>query len=148
MRLTTVISKVLGPVLLIRALSILIDRQHFVAMLDGLEREAATVSFSFFPIALLMACITLAVVHTDWSSPAAVLIRIIAWGGILKGSALMLFPSQMVAKAQLLARWGILDVVLVVTCAVGLYFTWFGYVAARRLPAADAPMRAPTGINA
>lgn len=127
MELTALIAKVIGPVLLLRALSIAIDRKHFVAMLAGLEREVATVSFSLFPIALLMGCVTLAVTHSDTSSLAAVLIHAIAWGGIVKASALILCPRLVAAKAQVLERHGILAVVLVVCFVVGGYFTWFGY---------------------
>ena len=60
METTLFLSKVLGPVLLIRAISILIDRQHFTKMLDNVENEVSTVSFSLFPVALMMAGITLA----------------------------------------------------------------------------------------
>ncbi len=127
MELTSLLSKVLGPVLLLRALSIVIDRGHFTAMLEGLEREIATVSFSLFPIALLMTCIALAVVHSDSSSPAAVLIHLIAWGGMIKATALILFPRTVVAKARALEHAGFLNVVLFVCFALGGYFTWFGY---------------------
>lgn len=127
MELTALIAKVIGPVLLLRALSIAIDRKHFVAMLAGLEREVATVSFSLFPIALLMGCVTLAVAHSDTSSLAALLIHAIAWGGIVKASALILCPRLVASKAQVLERHGILAVVLVVCFVVGGYFTWFGY---------------------
>jgi hypothetical protein len=129
MQLTSLLAKIIGPVLLLRALSILIDRKHFAAMLAGLEREVTTVSFSFFPIALLMTCIALAVVHSDSSSLAAILIRIIAYGGMVKATALILFPHAVVAKARLLERAGFLSVVLFVCLVVGGYFTWFGYFA-------------------
>ena len=129
MELTSLVSKVVGPVLLLRALSILLDRKHFVALVRGLEREVTTVSFSAFPIALLMGCIALAVVHSDTSSLAAILVHVIAWGGILKASALILFPGVMAAKARTLEQAGFLNVVLVVCFLVGGYFTWFGYFA-------------------
>ena len=130
MKLTALIAKIVGPVLLLRAVSILIDRRHFTAMLDGLEREVATVSFSVFPIALLMTCIALAVVHADSSSLAAVLIRIMVWGGIVKASALILFPGVMAEKAALLGGAGVLTGVLLACFVVGGYFTWFGYFGA------------------
>lgn len=126
--LTVLLAQMIGPVLLLRALSIVLDVGHFRAMVAGLEREITTVSFSLFPIALLMACIALAVVHTDASSLAAILIRVIAWGGILKASALILYPKAVVAKVRLLERAGFLYVVLVVCFAVGGYFTWFGFL--------------------
>jgi len=127
MDLTSFIAKVVGPVLLLRAVSIVIDRRHFVDMVRGLDRELTSVSFSAFPIALLMTSIGVAVVHSDLSTPAGVLIRIMVWGGILKGSALILFPRVMAAKARMLERAGFLTVVVVVCLVVGAYFTWFGY---------------------
>ena len=128
---TSLIAKIVGPVLLLRALSIVIDREHFVAMTQGLAREVSTVSFSLFPIALLMVCIAGVVLHTDRSSLAAILIRLMFWGGMLKAAALILVPGFVVSKALLLERAGFLNVVLLVTFALGGYLTWFGYVGSR-----------------
>ncbi len=127
METTLMFSKILGPVLIIRGISILIDRKHFVDMLEGLEKEATTVAFSLFPIALLMACIALALTHSDTSSLAAMIIQLIAWGGILKGTALILFPKMVLAKARLVGQAGFLHVVWIVCLGIGMYFTWFGY---------------------
>src|SRR5688500_7481770 len=119
---TELITQIVGPVLLLRSLSIVIDREHFVEMVNGLEKEIRTVPFSLFPIALLMTCIALALVHSDSSSPAALLIHVIAWGGMIKAAGLILFPTAVVAKARLLVHAGFLNVVLVVCFAVGAYF--------------------------
>lgn len=127
MDLTLLIAQIVGPVLILRAVSILIDRDHFQKMLDGLEGEITTVSFSLFPIALWMTCAALAIAHDDLSSPAAILIRIIAWGGLLKASALILAPKMVMAKARMLGQAGFLNVVVAVCLLVGAYFTWFGY---------------------
>jgi hypothetical protein len=124
---TIIISKIIGPVLLIRGISILVDRKHFMEMLDGLEREVATVTFSLFPVALLMGFIALAVLHKDSSSLAAILIKVIAWGGMMKTTALMIFPRMVVAKARLLGQAGFIHVVWFICLLVGGYFAWFGY---------------------
>lgn len=138
MDLTKAISKIIGPVLLLRAASILIDRNHFLEMLRGLDREVATVSFSMFPIALLMAFISLAMVPLESGTLAALLLRLIAWGGILKTSALILAPRVVVAKVHVIEQAGILNVVLAACFVVGAYFTWFGYSAsATRKPEHD-----------
>ena len=131
MEFTLLFSKVVGPLLLIRAVSIVLDRKHFVEMLDHVEEEVKTLSFSLFPVALFMAAAAIALTHSDMSSPAGILIVVIAWGGIIKSTALMLFPSAVAAKARLLGRAGLLNVVLIVCVAVGSYFTWFGYFATR-----------------
>jgi len=122
-------SKVVGPVLLVRAVSIVMDRKHFHAMVAGLEKEISTVSFSFFPIALMMSCIAIAVTFSDTSSIAAWLIHLMAWGGILKASALMLAPRLVVAKVRILFGFGFLNLVLLNCFVVGGYFVWFGYFA-------------------
>ena len=74
MEFTLLFSKIVGPVLLVRALSIVLDRKHFVETLDGREREVTTVSFSLFPIALFMTCMAIVVTHSDTSSLAAIFI--------------------------------------------------------------------------
>ncbi|MCH9649589.1 MAG: hypothetical protein K0U98_15220 [Deltaproteobacteria bacterium] len=127
MEFTLLFSKVVGPVLILRALSILLSREHFFKMIDGMEREVTTVSFSFFPIALFMSCTAIAVTHSDRSSFAAFLILLIAWGGMAKGAALILFPHLSVEKGRHLVKPMFLNIVLFVCLAVGGYFTWFGY---------------------
>lgn len=134
MRSTTLIAKVIGPVLIIRAASIVIDREHFLAMLRGLDAEVGTVAFSMVPIFLLMACIALAVTQSDRTSLAGMMVQLIAWAGMLKTSALILFPHAVAAKAQLLGRAGFLNFVLAACFLVGGYFTWFGYFAAAGEP--------------
>jgi hypothetical protein len=146
MELTKIIAKVIGPVLLLRAVSILLERDHFTAMLRDLDREVSTITFSFFPVALLMACIALVLVHSDTSSLAGMLVRIIAWAGILKSSALILFPRFVVAKAHVLAEAGFLNVVLVACTLVGGYFTWFGYFASEAI-GHEPSIAAPRGLR-
>ena len=51
METTVLISNILGPVLLIRGVSILLDRKHFRVMLDGLEKGARCASMLFLDLA-------------------------------------------------------------------------------------------------
>lgn len=129
MDFTHLFCKIVGPVLLVRSLSIVIDRQHFLDMMEGVEQEIKTISFSLFPIALMMVCIAIVVTQKDTSSLAGILILLMAWGGIAKSTALMLFPSVVAAKVQLLRKGGFLYVVLCMSFLVGGYFTWYGYFA-------------------
>ncbi len=78
METTLFLSKIVGPVLLLRGISIVINRMHFVEMLDRLEDESKTASFSMFPIALLMTGVAVANVHRDTSSLAAIIFHITA----------------------------------------------------------------------
>jgi hypothetical protein len=127
MEMTLLLSKIVGPILILRAISILIDRKLFVSMIDQMEGESQTVAFSMFPIAMLMSGIAIAVTHTDTSSIAAILFHLIAWGMIIKTSLLILFPRLLARKVQLLPLAGFLNVVFFACSVVGAYLTWFGY---------------------
>lgn len=127
MESTLLLSKIIGPVLILRSISILIDREHFKEMVRGLDKEISTISFSLFPVALVMTATALAVLHTDRSTPAGILITLIAYGGILKGSLIILFPKVLLPKAQLLVQAGFLNVVMAVCGIIGVYFCWVGY---------------------
>jgi hypothetical protein len=133
---TRLIARIVGPVLLLRAASIVIDREHFVEMVRGLDREVATISFSMVPIFILMAGIVLATVPLRSGGLPAVLIRLMGFGAIVKTSAVILFPHSVVAKAQVLTQAGFLHVVLAVCFVAGAYFTWVGYFASDAGPPA------------
>jgi hypothetical protein len=77
-----------------------------------------------------MACIALAVVPLD-GSLAAKLLRLTAWGGMAKGTALILAPQLIGSMAKWLEHAGILNVVLAGCIAVGAFFTWYGYIGRR-----------------
>lgn len=124
---TIFLSKLMGPVLLLRGASILIDRKHFLAMLEGLEAETKTVAFSMVPIGILMACISILVLHRDTGSVAGLLIYGVAIGGTIKASLLILFPGMVAAKARMVGKSGFIHVVWFVCLLVGGYFTWCGY---------------------
>ena len=58
---------------------------------------------------------------------AAIILHVIAWGGILKGAVLILRPKVLLAQAQHFGRPGFLHGVWIVCTVLGVYFTWFGY---------------------
>ncbi len=129
MTVTLVLAKVLGPLLVLRGLSLIVDRPHFQAMLRGLDQEVSTVSFSMIPVALFAAGALLVTAGADSSTAAGILFQVMAWGMMLKAGALILFPRLVVRKAQMLGQAGFLNVVCVVTLLAGGYLSWVGYFA-------------------
>ena len=108
-------------------MSILFDRQQVVTMLGRLEKESTSAAFSALPVILLMASLALAVTHKDASSPAAVILHVIAWVGILKGAVLMLRPKIVLSYGRHAGKTAVLHGVWVVSVVLGAYLTWFGY---------------------
>ncbi|REK19440.1 MAG: hypothetical protein DWQ37_01175 [Planctomycetota bacterium] len=129
METTILLAKVVGPLLILRGVSILIDRRHFLEMLDNVEAETKTVSFSLVPVALFMTGMAVGLTYRDTSSLAAILFQLIAWGMVAKSTLLILFPRLVAKKARLLGQAGFLNVVCLVTITVGACLTWFGYSA-------------------
>ena len=74
-----------------------------------------------------MASIALAATHSDTSSIAALLLHVIAWLGIVKGTLLILWPKVVLAQARHFGKAGFLHGAWVACAGIGIYFTWFGY---------------------
>ena len=98
-------------------------------MREGLEKEATSAAFSVLPVILLRASIALAVTHDDTSSPAAVILHVVAWAGILKGAVLILRPKVVLAYGRHAGK-SVLHFAWVVSAGSGAYLTWFGYLRA------------------
>ena len=127
MESTMFLSRIIGPLLIIRGMSIILDREHFRHIMNNLEEEMHTISFAMVPVAIMMGALAIIQLHHDWSSPAAILFHLAAWGAIAKTTAIILVPKLVAAKVKILARAGFLEVTWVATFTVGGYLTWFGY---------------------
>ena len=97
-------------------------------MLERLEEESTSAAFSALPVILFMASLAMAVTHKDTSNPAAVILHIIAWVGILKGAALILRPKAVLAFGRHAERTTVLHGICVASVGLGVYLTWFGYI--------------------
>ena len=129
MDLNLLIAKLVGPVLLVRSLSILIDKKHFEAMLEGLDKEIKTLSFSFIPVTLFAAALFILNYQTDRTSFDGIAITCIAVLAIIKTSLLMLFPDLMVEKAKKLGELGVVAFAMFGTLSIGICLTYLGYFA-------------------
>ena len=130
METTLFLSKIIGPVILLRGISILFNRKQVVTMLERLEKESTSATFSALPVILVTASLALAVSHKDTSNAAAVILHIIAWVGILKGALLILRPKAVLAFGRHAGQTAVLHGVSVVSVGLGAYLTWFGYIRA------------------
>ena len=125
---TLFLSRVIGPLLIVRGVTIILYREHFRQIMNNLEQEMRTISFAMVPVGIMMGALAILQVHDDTSSIAAILFHIIAWGAVIKTTVIMLVPRLVAAKVKILAELGFLTVAMVATSAVGVYLTWFGYL--------------------
>lgn len=127
METTMFLSRLVGPLLIVRGLTLILYREHFRQIMNNLEQEMRTISFAMVPVGIMMGALAILQLHHDTSSIAAIMFHLIGWGAVLKTSLIMLFPKLVAEKVKILGEWGFLTVAWVVTSATGVYFTWFGY---------------------
>ena len=129
MEVSVFIAKILGPLFMIVAIGMLVNRDFFQQVMEDYFKNAALVFFT--GMAPLAFGIVIVVLHNVWAFNWTVLITIFGWGGIIKGIWLMIFPKMIPGFVQaytrnktLLIAHGILALLL------GGFLTYMGYFGA------------------
>lgn len=121
------ISKILGPLLLVRGVSILIAPAHFRSLIQRLETEVSSISFSMVPVFLFATFLSFALFFRDLESVAGILIFTIGVVGTVKTSVVMLVPRMLARKVRALKRIPFVEIIAATCLLAGAYFAWVGY---------------------
>lgn len=124
---TMVLTRVFGPALFLRGISLVWNQAYYREVVDRLEQEVTSVAFLTLPGVLMVGGMALVLAPLDTSHPAGLVLRVAAWGALLKGVATMLCPRLMVKKARALVDLGFMNLAAVVCLLVGGYFSWVGF---------------------
>ena len=127
---TRLFARVLGPYLVIVALTMIGRSTFIVAMIEAFSADVSWpwVAGAFV---LLMGLVVIAL-HPYWRGPAATIVSLLGCLTALKGIALMAFPQRYLSAghtAVSAAPWWQAGCAVVVV--VGLYLTYVGWVANR-----------------
>ena len=128
METSVFIAKIFGPLFIVVGLGMILNREFFQKVMEDYCKNAALIFFTgIFP---LVSGIVILIFHNVWVMNWTVLITIFAWGGIIKGVWLTLFPNTVYKFTQgyiknkvLLIAHSILALVL------GVFLSYMGYVA-------------------
>ena len=85
------IAKLLGPCFLIIGLGILFNRKHYNNLMEDFCKNSAMLYFG--GITALAIGILIVLSHNVWAADWRVIITIFGWGGIIKGTWLLVFPN-------------------------------------------------------
>jgi hypothetical protein len=126
METSKILSRIIGPVLIIPAIGIFLNFSAYQGLIGEFIRSAALCYLGGF-MALLMGLVILQF-HNKWEASWSVLITILGWIILIKGLVLVLFPGAVIAWWHALTASPVgLIVSLVISCAVGIFLTVKGY---------------------
>ena len=127
MEVSLFIAKILGPCFIVVALSMLLNREFYQRVMEDFCRNAALVFFS--GMFSLVFGIVVVLLHNVWIAKWPVIITIIGWCGIIKGSWLIVFPNTVSGFTEaygknktLLAVHSVIALILGVVLTVLSYF--------------------------
>jgi hypothetical protein len=128
MQTSVFLARLIGPVLLIAGIGLLANRRAFNAMAqDVLRSHALVYLFGLIDLAIGLAIV---LTHNVWVADWRVLITLMGWLSIVRGTVRIVFPDQvMKLGARLLRRDAAMTASLAVAIVLGLVLIYFGYVA-------------------
>jgi len=120
------LAKVIGPYCIIVALSFLLNRQNYQQVCDDILNNAGVKLFGGF-IGLLVGLLIVNT-HNVWEANWRVIITLVGWSGLIKGTCFFLIPdgfakfARNYQKKEKLVRFQ-----LGLTLLFGLVLTYKGY---------------------
>ena len=130
MTYSTLISRLLGPVLLFMGIGAVIGLlgkfpEAYVDVLREMNNQSATIILGMFA---LLAGLGIVNAHNLWVSDWRVIITILGWLAIIRGALSLLFPNKMygIGEAILASRSGTM-ISAVIVLVVGGVLSWMGY---------------------
>lgn len=124
---TLFIAQIWGPVIFAVALGIFMSRSYYVKIYRDLERDALAV-FMFGMVAMT-AGITQILFHNSWGTLPEIVVSVIGWGLLVKGSAFIIAPKIVDRAGDWWANMKLIPLAGVVCLLIGGYLSWFGYFA-------------------
>jgi hypothetical protein len=126
MRDSAFIARLMGPVLLVNAVAILVNRKGFQEMISGATRNPSVIYLA--GLLTLLAGLAIIEFHNDWRLGWPLLITIIGWLAILGGIARIMFPARMAAIGEsMVSRERLMVGGAVISALIGGFLTIKGY---------------------
>ncbi len=126
MTMSEYIAALIGPVLIVSALSILLNREMFDQIMQQTMESPALIFLA--GIAALVIGLVVVNAHNIWVFDWPVIITLFGWGAIVGGIVRILAPQQAIEMAKaLLAHKAPLTISAALFLLLGIVLTVFGY---------------------
>jgi hypothetical protein len=121
------LAKLIGPVALVAALSLFLNRSTYLAMAQEFMRSPALIYLS--GLLTMTAGVAIVLAHNRWVAAWPVLITIFGWLAVIGGAARIAFPNQTRKIGEaMLDKPMAMNIGGAVWAAIGLIFCFYGYL--------------------
>jgi len=126
MQNTIMISRILGPMLMIIAVGILANVKNYQKMIGDFMSSPSLVYLG--GVMALIFGLLVVNFHNIWAANLAVIITVFGWLGILKGAVLIILPRAMARTCQMYQKNDALMAIhAVVIFIIGTLFCYMGF---------------------
>lgn len=124
--MTMYLGQLLAPVYLVVALGFLFHGDYY-------KKVYASIKDDMFMLVMGLMSLVLGIVlvkaHNLWTTAPEVIVSLVAWGALLKGLWIVLFPKSVVKVSKWMSKSGMFNVAWVIALVLGLYLGWAVYLA-------------------
>lgn len=134
---TRMFARVLGPFVAAVAIIVAVRAPDMATLLAQFTASAVWpwVTGSF----ILLGGISIVAFHQYWRGAAEVIVSVLGWLLVVRGVALLAFPSAFASMADRMIGWsGTLMAVYIVMAVIGFYLTFVGWMPAKSEKAGPA----------
>lgn len=124
---TTVLARIIGPILVIIAAGILFNLKNYRKLIEEFTTNNAALLFLSGLLSLLFGLLIVQF-HNVWELHWSLIITILGWAGVVKGAVIMLSPGAVSRTANFYKKHtGLLIGWVLVVLALGIFLTVMGY---------------------
>ncbi len=124
---TIFLAQLWGPILLAVALGIFFSASYYRRIYRELEKDSLAVLL--FGMTATAAGIAHVLFHNSWASTPEIVVSLLGWGLLLKGMLFIIAPGFVDRAGDRWAKLKLIPFAGALTLLVGLYLTWFAYLA-------------------
>ena len=126
MVLSNYLAEIWGISIIVVSLAILVKPKYLKRLFAEIENET---TMFFWGIVSFIIGLAMILAHNIWAQNWQVIITILGWLALLKGSSVLFLPEYMKKLAKKMENQSWLPIALVVLVFVGLVITYFGFTA-------------------
>lgn len=127
MDITIFLASLWGPVLLVVAVGILLNRSYYAKIYRDLDKDVLAVLV--FGMVGMTAGIAHIQFHNVWDTVPQMIVSFLGWGLVAKSALFLAAPSFVDKTGDTWAKYKLIPVAGILTLIAGGYLTWFAYFA-------------------
>ncbi len=128
METSRLIAKFIGPVMIVAALSGLLNSKQIMVIFEDFIKSPALIFIA--GVMTLVMGLALVIFHNRWVADWTVIITIFGWIGITGGILRMAFPMLAIETGKrMIGQQKMLAVIAILNAALGGFLTYQGYLA-------------------